>query len=334
MINRPFMEARAPGSSFKMFTAAAALSEGRIAPNTRIQSRGAFTAAGNPPVRTWNRAGHGNITVSQALAVSCNYFFAESAFRLSDRGRDVQQGIQTLNMYMDFFGLNSPPGVEIGCNVLQLRAMGFEGNTMAGPDFKRWRHLSVNPFAPASSLVWTAGDTSQISIGQGYNDYTVAQLVRGISAIANRGVNYYLHLVGHIEDFNGNVISRTEPRYTQHEIEFVDSTWDAITEGMRLVTEPGAGGTAVGAFASLRPHIRVAGKTGTSQAVAGRLYHSTFGAFAPYGDPQIAIFCAIPFGTTTAYRQISAQISRDMIAIALGLHLEPQHPEPLNTLRR
>jgi len=335
MINRPFSEARAPGSSFKMFTAAAALTEGRISPSATIQSRGAFTAAGNPPVRTWNRTGHGRINVSQAIAISCNYFFAESAFRLSDRGRDVQQGIETMNRYMDFFGLNSPPGVEIGCHVLNLRAAGFEGNPMAGPDFKRFRHLSVNPFAPASSLVWTAGDTSQISIGQGYSNYSVAQLVRGISAIANRGVNYYLHLVGHIENFEGSTISRTEPRYTQHDIEFQESTWDAIIEGMRLVTEPGASGTAIGTFAQLRPHIRVAGKTGTSQSgLPGRLYHSSFGAFAPYGDPQIAVFCIIPFGNTSAYRQISAQITRDIIAITLGLHLEPEHPEELNALRR
>jgi len=159
-------------------------------------------------------------------------------------------------------------------------------------------------------------------------------MVRGMSTIANRGVNYYLHLVGHIEDVNSNIISRTQPTYAQTDLEFSDSTWDAIIEGMRLVTEPGASGTAVGAFQDLRPYIRVAGKTGTAEQVGGRLSHSTFGAFAPYGNPQIAIFVAIPHGTTNAYRQISAQIARDMIGVALGLHNEPEHPEPLNTLRR
>ena len=334
MINRPFREARAPGSTFKMFTAAAALEDGRISPNTRIRDGVNFTSAGSPSVRCWHRGGHGNITVAQAIAVSCNYFFAEAAFRLGDSGRNTLQGITTLNEYMAFFGLNSSSGVEIGDHPIDLRAMGFTGDTMASPDFKRHRYLQFNQFAPASSLVWTGGDTSQVSIGQGFNNYSAAQMVRGMSAIANRGVNYYLHLVSHTENFRGQIISVTTPTYTDTHLEFSDSTWDVIIEGMRLVTEPGASGTAVGAFASLRPYIRVAGKTGTAEEDSRRLSHSTFGAFAPYEDPQIAIFVAIPFGSTAAYRQISAQIARDMIAVTLGLHNQPEHPQPHNVLIR
>ncbi|MCL2286509.1 MAG: penicillin-binding transpeptidase domain-containing protein [Firmicutes bacterium] len=337
MINRPFRESRAPGSSFKMFTAAAALEEGVIGPTSRIHTRGVFTAAGNPTVRTWNRQGFGSINVMQAIAVSCNYFFAEAAFRLGGRGASTQQtlqGIEILNRYMEFFGLNGHTGVEIGDHPIELRLRGHEGNTMASPELQRFLYLERSPFAPASSVVWTAGQTSQVSIGQGINDYTAAQMVRGMAAIANRGVNYYLHLVGHREDFNGNVTYRTQPTYTQTDLEFSDSTWTAIIEGMRLVTEPGARGTAVGAFERLRPYIRVAGKTGTAEHGTTRLFHSTFGAFAPYESPEIAIFVAIPFGITNAYRQIAAQISRDTIPIALGLHNQPEHPEPLNTLRR
>ena len=335
MVNRPFREARAPGSSFKMFTAAAALEEGVIGPNTRILNRGVFTAAGNPHIRSV--AGRTNLNVVQAIAASCNYFFAESAFRLGGRGTSTvqtQQGIEILNRYMEFFGLNGPTGVEIGDHPIELRLRGHEGNTMASPDLKRFLHLERNPFAPASSLVWTPGDTSQVSIGQGYSDYTAAQMVRGMAAIANRGINYYLHLVGHRQDFNGNITHKTQPAYTQTDLEFSDSTWDAIIEGMRLVTEPGARGTAVTNFAPLRPYIRVAGKTGTAQHGTNRLNHSTFGAFAPYGNPQIAVFTAIPFGATAAHNQISARISRDIIPIALGLHNQPEHPEPINTLRR
>jgi penicillin-binding protein 2 len=130
------------------------------------------------------------------------------------------------------------------------------------------------------------------------------------------------------------VVRRTQVTYTATDIEFSDATWDAIIEGMRLVTEPGASGTAVGAFGSLRPYIRVAGKTGTAEESRNRLSHSTFGAFAPLEDPQIAIFVAVPFGTTAAYRQISAQVARDMIGITLGLHNQPEHPAPFNTLTR
>ena len=338
MINRPFRETRAPGSTFKMFTGVAGLEAGVIGPTTRITDRIHFTSAGEPSVRCWHRGGHGSINVTQAVAASCNYFFAETAFRLGNAraatARTTLQGIEIFNRYMAMFGLNENTGVEIGDHPIGLRAAGYHGDIMAGPEFKRHRELALNPFAPAHALNWHDGDTVQASIGQGLVDVTSAQMARGMATIANRGVNYQFSLVGHKEDANGNITHRTVPTPMDHGLEVADSTWDAIIEGMRLTTQPGGGvsGTAEGVFRGFP--IIVAGKTGTAEQVPGRLAHSTFGAFAPHGDPQIATFVMIPFGTTEAHRQVSARISRDIIGIALGLGNEPQHPEPLNNLRR
>ena len=336
MINRPFRETNAPGSTFKMFTGVAGLEAGVIGPTTRITDRIRFTSAGEPGVRCWHGGGHGTINVTQAVAVSCNYFFAETAFRLGNArpatARTTAQGIEIFNRYMAMFGLNEATGVEIGDHPISLRAAGYHGDIMAGPEFKRHRILALRPFAPASSLNWFDGDTVQASIGQGYVDVTTAQMVRGMATIANRGVNYQLFLVGHKEDANGNVTALTTPTAMDHGMDVADSTWDAIIEGMRLATQPGAGGTAVGVFRGFP--VVVAGKTGTAEHGQARLNHSTFGAFAPHGDPQIATFVFIPFGTTAAYSQISARISREIIGIALGIDNEPQHPEPLNNLRR
>ena len=336
MINRPFREATAPGSTFKMFTAVAGLESGVITPTQTIFSSGAFTSAGRPHLNCWHRSGHGSLNVVRAIAVSCNVFFAETAFRLGNASaataRTTAQGMETFNRYMAMFGLNCPSGVEIGEHPIDFRVMGFEGNTMASPEFKRHIELQRNPFAPAYRLNWFDGDTANASIGQGFVMHTAAQMVRGMATIGNRGVNYELFLVGHTEDFRGNITGQTAPTALEHGIDVADTTWNAVIEGMRLVTEAGASGTAVNTFRGFP--IRVAGKTGTAEMTATRFSHSTFGAFAPLEDPQIAIYVNIPFGSTQAYTQIAARIAREMIGVTLGLDIEPEHPQPLNNLRR
>jgi len=336
MVNRPFREARAPGSTFKMFTAVAGLETGVIGPETRIFDRVVFTAAGRPYLPCWHSGGHGNINVRQALAVSCNFFFADVAFRLgnatSASSRSTLQGIEIFNQYMAMFGFNCPSGVEIGEHPIDFRNRDFMGNTMASPEFKRHIVSSRNPFAAAYELNWFDGDTVQASIGQGFVNHTAAQMVRGIATIGNRGVNYELFLVTHTEDAHGNITSLTVPTATDHGIEVADSTWDVVIEGMRLVTEPGAGGTAVNTWRGAP--IRVAGKTGTAQEIRTRFSHSTFGAFAPLHDPQIAIYVNIPFGATAAHTQIATRIAREMVGVALGHGNQPEHPEEVNILRR
>ena len=327
---RAFREPRAPGSNFKMITAVAALEAGAITPNSRIHDRVSFTRAGHPPFRCWHSGGHGNINVMQAIAVSCNYFFAESAWRLGNGPAGTTlQGIETLNTYMRHFGLHEGSGVEI-LELADQQAPGFE--RMATPEFKRFSVLRDNPFAQARDQQWFDGDTIRTAIGQGFNDYTTAQMARAMNVFANRGVNYPLHLVGHVENSHGQTVKRTVPEPVCMGLEFNESTWDAITEGMRLVTQPGAGGTAISRFQGFP--ISVAGKTSTTQQMATRFNHSAFGAFAPIEDPQISIYVNIPFGALTgAYSQISARIARDMIGVALGLELEAEGPAPLNHLR-
>lgn len=331
MMNRPFTEARAPGSTFKMFTAAAALEHNVITPTTRIFDRVAFTAAGRPHLHCWHLGGHGNINVAQAIAVSCNYFFADAAHRLGNipgGGRSALQGIERLNDFMIFFGLNDRTGVQIGEHGFR----GYDGMMIASPEFKHFRVSMFNPFASQSDLIWRDGDTAQTSIGQGFNSYTTAQMARAMSVIANRGDKHELTLVRQIEDQHGNIVMRHEPNIIEQEVSVSDGNWNAIIEGMRLVTQPGAGGTAVNAFRGFP--IAVAGKTGTAEEHPGRLSHTTFGAFAPMDDPQIAIFTFIPFGSTQANTQISAHISRDMIGFALGLYNETTQAQPLNILRQ
>jgi len=336
MMNRPFREAIAPGSTFKMFTAVAGLAEGVIAPHSRITSSGAFHGAGHPPLHCWHRGGHGSLNVIEAIAVSCNVFFAEVAHRLGfidgRTANSTLEGIGRLNDYMAFFGLNDFSGVEIGNWPIDLRWQGFEGDTMASPDLRRFRAHQVNPFPPLYEVSWRLSETVRVAIGQGINQYSAAQMVRAMGTIATRGRNYELHLVSHIENFHGGIIFETTPTILETDIVVSDSTWDTVIEGMRQVSQPA---TRVGTGATLFRTfpVTIAGKTGTAEQIDTRFSHTSFGAFAPLDNPQVAIYVNVPFGSTTAYSQASARIARTVLTDLLGLNIEPERPEGFNVLR-
>ncbi|MCL2456218.1 MAG: penicillin-binding transpeptidase domain-containing protein, partial [Defluviitaleaceae bacterium] len=158
-----------------------------------------------------------------------------------------------------------------------------------------------------------------------------AQMARGMAIIANRGKNFPLRLVGRVENFSGVSVleNKIVPIETQKNIS--QSTWDAVHEGMRLVTEPGAGGTAVGVFRNFP--IRVAGKTGTAEQIGTRFSHTAFGGFAPYENPQIAVYVNVPFSATRAYSQLASHIARDTIGAAMKINARPELPCELNVLR-
>ncbi|MCL2361962.1 MAG: penicillin-binding transpeptidase domain-containing protein [Defluviitaleaceae bacterium] len=305
MINRPFIEARAPGSTFKMITAAAGLDTGVISPSTTIRDNVVFTRAGRPAARCMSSRGHGSINVTQAIATSCNYFFFETAFRL---GNNQRQRIDVLNTYMEFFGLNERTGVEIGelaDNFNRERT----ANIMASPELKEFVHLSRNALAPSSEWDWFDGDTIRTAIGQSYNNYTSAMMARYIMQIANNGVRLPLHLVGSIRTGQGEIVYLATPMPCETGMELADSTWVAIQQGMLQATE--GWGTATNHFRDFP--IQVAGKTGTAEQVGSRLSHTSFGAYAPFDNPQIAIYVTIPFGATSVMPAASTQVARDVI---------------------
>jgi cell division protein FtsI/penicillin-binding protein 2 len=331
-LNRPFSEPRAPGSTFKMITAAATLEAGAITPNSRILDGLSFERAGRPFTRCWSSRSHGSIDVATAIAVSCNYFFCESAWRLGNvRNNATLEGIRVLNDYMIYFGLNDKTGVEIGehLNV-------FDNNDrltlrISSPEFKKFQEQSRDPYAPRHEWDWYDGDTVRTAIGQSKNHYTAAMMARYTATIANRGVRYPLHLVQTVTDYQGGIISEYVPVPCELDFEISDRTWDTIIEGMRMVTQTRSG--TASQFFEQYP-IPVAGKTGTAQESTRRPDHSSFAAFAPIEEPQIAVYVVIPFGSTRFYNYVSVRIAQDMISEVLGLNHEVQYAERTNTLRR
>lgn len=193
----------APGSTFKMISAAAGLMEGVIDLYERVNCTGTFEEI-SPPPRCWKRTGHGNETLTTAIRDSCNYYFFNVGYQLSIRSGiyNETEGLNTLYRYADQFGLTEKSGVEIA---------EWE------PDF--------SDIDPARS-----------AIGQGGNSYTTAGLARYITTVANSGTCFNLTLIDKITDAEGQVIQEFEPDI-RNTVELPQEYWNAIHLGMRQVVQ-------------------------------------------------------------------------------------------------
>lgn len=318
IVHRPFMEPKAPGSTFKMITAIAGLEEGVISPTTTILDEVVFTKAGAPYMSSWASYSFGRINVVKALEVSSNYFFGETAYRLGNsKSGNTLEGIKNFNRYMEDFGLNQRTGVEIG----ELRDASVYRNlpsVISSPEFKKH----------TEGLDWYDGDTVRSAIGQAKSNYTAASMAKYITTLATRGKRYQLHLVNKVETQQGHLVEESLPN-VETELQYADSTWNAVYSGMLAVTE-GSAGTARNIFSGFP--IRVAGKTGTAQEKNNRNDHSSFGGFAPFEDPQIAVYVVIPFGDTVTESAAATRVARAVFAEYLGLNSLPEQPAEDNAL--
>ncbi len=295
LVYRPFTEPRAPGSTFKMITATAALEEGIITPYTTVTDQGTFTDAGKPYARCWIGSGagsHGAVNVSDALEVSCNYFFYQVAYNMGNaKNGTTEQGIATLNKYMEAFGLNDSTGVEI--YELYDATKNYPSN-ISSPAYKSFIYQARNPDISEYDLKWNDGDTIRTAIGQSFNNYTSAMLSKYVATLANGGTRYAMHFLNEIKNYKGETISKAEP-VVEQELNISQRNLNAIYKGMLAVTQ-GSKGTLRNVFADYP--INVAAKSGTSQESSLRSEHTIFVGFAPYEDPQISVSVIIPYGTT------------------------------------
>ena len=276
LFNRTLSGTYSPGSTFKPLTAITGLEEGIIDPKSIIVDRGKYTYYDSyqPTCLIYSSTGatHGAINVSEAIGVSCNYFFY-------DLGRQV--GIEKLAEYAGYFGLGKNTGIELPENT----------GMMASPENRE-----------ANGGIWYPGDVLQAAIGQSDEMFTPAQLASYITTVLNRGKRYGLHLVDRVEDYETKeTILKKEPEVLdEHEIS--EENYQAVKDGMRRVV---TSGTAKGAFASAK--YKVGGKTGTAQVSDGA-DNVLFVGFAPYEDPEIVVAVVIEHGANSHF---AASVARE-----------------------
>lgn len=165
-----------PGSTFKVFTAAAALEEGIVKPETNFFDPGHVVVSGHR-LRCWKAGGHGSQTFVEAVENSCNPVFAQL-------GMDL--GPENFHKYLKAFGFGAKTGIDFP---------GEAQGTLSSPSRKAQGWL----------VRW-----ANIGFGQGVS-VTPIQMLSAAAAIANGGQLVKPHLVREVRK-GKKVLEKKEPQ--------------------------------------------------------------------------------------------------------------------------
>ena len=252
LVNRDTQFGYAPGSTFKVVTATAAIDSGKFTPDSVVNGKNDVVISG-VPLQNDRNASYGPISLTQALAQSVNSVYAQVA---------VAVGKPTMKKYMERFGFDSKPRLDY-----PLDEMSSSG------EYRGQRLLS-----PTSSLV----DVGRMGIGQDKLQVVPLQMAEVAAAVANHGVLMVPHLTDRILDPDGRTILTVGPRVQSTVMR--PSTAAALTAMMEGVVNNGTG------TAAQIPGVQVAGKTGTAETQISQTTNNVwFIAFAPAQSPRVAV---------------------------------------------
>lgn len=317
LINDPFKPLRnkviqdhySPGSTFKPIVALAALQENVIAADTEIYSPGAIRF-GRRTYHDYTRAGHGNVTVIDAIERSSNIFFYKMGIAL---------GIDNIAKYARLLGIGSRTEINLRNEVPGLMPT------------SEWKKRTQGE-------VWQPGENLINAIGQGFVLATTLQMAVAFNTIGLEGQMYKPFLVKRLINNDNEVVKEFQPQLVRDISKPSDNGYiekrhfATVKEGMRRVAN-GSRGTARWYKV---PGIEMAGKTGTSQVMsfsADQIYgdcderpieqrhHGWFVAFAPADKPEITV--AVLTEHSCSGSAGGAPVARDVVKA----YVEKYHPE-------
>ena len=248
LINRAMEASYPPASVFKMAVASAGLELKKINLSTSFVCQGS-TMVGARKFNCWDV--HGSEDIFQALAHSCDIFFYKTGLLL---------GAQNIHDYALKLGLGKSTGFE-----LAGETSGFIPSPLG---------RKINKFQN-----WYAGDTANLSIGQGDCLVTPLQAANMLAVFANRG---YLLSPYIVKAVGGLDLSVKKKRLVR--VPFKKRTFEIIAQGLAKVVSDAQG---TGNILAALP-VKVAGKTGTAQVSRGAT-HAWFVGFFPLEAPKYVI---------------------------------------------
>ncbi|WLT31953.1 penicillin-binding protein 2 [Geothrix sp. PMB-07] len=308
MVNRATQGIYAPGSTFKLLVALAALERGIISPQTPIYCAGKKNFYGRD-YRCDKPTGHGSLSMIQAIAQSCDVYFYELASRM-----DVDDIYATAEKY----GLTERTGIDLPQE---------KRTRIPSREWKR----AARPKDPK----WFAGETISVGIGQGAVGVTPIGLARFYALLATKGKLLTPHLFYGFRDDQKNSLEPA-PVPPMKDTPLDEKHWAILDEGLREVVLNGT--------AAANPFIReiakgtpFSGKTGTAQVAtfvdkahyarqAKKLKdHALFAGYAPQEHPQIAFAVVVEnagFGSTAA-APVAAKLVKYWFADRLSNPIPP-----------
>ncbi len=298
LINKATSGLYAPGSTFKMVVAMAAL-EAKVVTSSDTVSCPGYLDFGDRRFSCWSKFGHGTMNLRDGIKNSCDVYFYEVARRT---------GIDRIAAMANKFGLAVPLDIEL------------PGTRSGFMPTRAWRI--------GQGKAWNVGDTIVSGIGQGYMQLTPLSLATMAARIAT-GRAIQPHLTRTID---GVPQSGASPE-DWPALGVSDRALHAVREGMWAVVNE-QGGSAPLARLDLPnlPTVQMAGKTGSAQVrnvtreqrehgyksenQAWELRpNALFVCFAPYDQPRYAMALVVEHGNAGA--AAAAPIARDIMQAVL-----------------
>ncbi|MHA1536867.1 MAG: penicillin-binding protein 2 [Alphaproteobacteria bacterium] len=301
LTNKAIAGQYAPGSTFKMIVALAALEAKIITPAHSFFCPG-YKFMGTAKFHCWRRNGHGTVNLHRAIKESCDVYFYEVANKV---------GVDRISAMARKLGLGGKLGLDI-----PGERPGFMPTTA-------WKKK-------AFKQRWYPGENLVAGIGQGYVLATPLQLAVMTARIANGGVAVKPRLAR--DDIAGRKIKDRKPKRVAS-IGVSEPSLALIKQAMTaVVNEPG--GTAYW-LRGTKKGLAMAGKTGTSQVRRitraerargvlknsqlpwARRDHALFVCYAPYDAPRYAIAVIIEHGGGGS--RAAGPVGRDIMLETLKL---------------
>ena len=319
LINKSISGQYAPGSTFKMVVALAALESGLVTPEYRVFCPG-HRDLGNVRFHCWKKGGHGGVDMLGGMMHSCDVYFYDVAQKI---------GIDRIAEMAKRMGFGQLLGVEIPQEKPGLIPT------------RDWKKAILGHS-------WSLGETLVAGIGQGYITTTPLQLATMAARIATgRAVVPTLtrrtpspastSLIGPAVAADGEDPAAALTAFPS--LNLAPGWLNVVRGGMNAVSNV-PGGTAYNARIKEREYA-LAGKTGTAQVkritmaerAAGLVKpeqrpwkdrdHALFVAFAPVDSPRYAISVVLEHGIGGA--AYAAPIARDIM-------LECQRRDPSRSI--
>ncbi len=264
--NRVIQGRYAPGSTFKIVVAVAAMEEGIAGPDFHVNCPGGATFYGRF-FKCHLAGGHGMVDMRHAIEKSCNVYFYTLGNML---------GVDKIHKWAEKLGLSGKTGIDLPSEQESLVPS------------TEWKMRTTGER-------WYAGETISVAIGQGQNAVTPASLALMIATVANGGTRVTPHVIKAVDEGDG-VFKPVPPKAVADAVAFRPETLAAVRDGLWMVVN--AAGTGI---RGRIPGRDVAGKTGTAQVISNRGLaaargrtdrdlrdHGWYVFFAPKDKPEIA----------------------------------------------
>jgi penicillin-binding protein A len=227
LFNRSTQGLFPPGSTFKTVTATAALDSGKYTPDSVVNGDTGKEISG-VPLENAGGESFGDISLTTALTNSVNTVWAEVGETL---------GGETMNEYMERFGFNEAPPVDLPAAQLPRSGVRIDGKLKKASD--------------------SDVDVGRTAIGQANLLVSPLQMATVAQTIGNGGVRMEPYLVSKAFDADGRTKLDHDPERAERVMS--EETSAALTEMMKNVVREGTG------TAAALSGVEVAGKTGTAE---------------------------------------------------------------------